>query len=194
VVKRQRWRFRRNVHHLPVHPLHHPPDRLQLYASIGIGHRNLRRHVEPSQSPLPRLELDERLGGSDGISASPGARAAFGPPAGGRAVLRALDRPPAWAVRREREGPSGASQEGSLEWKFSKGTTRRAGVSVVSTRAVWRVVHRAVANTHTTQPSASCAGSGRCRAARASESRCGPCVRGEHGRVWTPPNWSGPQR
>ena len=47
MVARQRCRFRRNVHHLPVHPLHHPPDGLQWYASIGIGHRNFRRHVEP---------------------------------------------------------------------------------------------------------------------------------------------------
>jgi hypothetical protein len=51
MVERQGCRFRRmrNVHlgHLPIHPLHHPPDGLQWYASIGIGHRNLRRHVEP---------------------------------------------------------------------------------------------------------------------------------------------------
>ena len=60
--------MRRNVHHLPIHPLHHPPDRLQRYASIGIGHGNLRRHVEPSQSRLPRLELDERLSRLKGIS------------------------------------------------------------------------------------------------------------------------------
>jgi hypothetical protein len=55
MVERPRCRFRRNVHHLPIHPLHHPPDRLQWYASIGIGHRNLRRHVEPSQSCLSCL-------------------------------------------------------------------------------------------------------------------------------------------
>src|SRR6267378_4555118 len=61
---------RRNVNlsPLPIHPLHHPPDGLQRYASIGIGHRNLRRHVEPSQSRLPRLELDERLSRLKGIS------------------------------------------------------------------------------------------------------------------------------
>jgi hypothetical protein len=47
-----------------------PPDGLQWYASIGIGHRNLRRHVEPSQSRLPRLELDERLGVGSGESAT----------------------------------------------------------------------------------------------------------------------------
>src|SRR6266849_332683 len=69
MVERQRCRYRRNIYHLPIHPLHHPPDGLQGYSSIRIGHRNLRRHVEPSQSRLPRLELDERLGGSDGISA-----------------------------------------------------------------------------------------------------------------------------
>jgi hypothetical protein len=47
MVERQRCRFRRNVHHLPINPLHHPPDGLQWYASIAIGQRNLRRHVEP---------------------------------------------------------------------------------------------------------------------------------------------------
>ena len=46
MVEQRRCRFRRNVHHLPIHPLHHPPDGLQGYSSIGIGHRNLRRHVE----------------------------------------------------------------------------------------------------------------------------------------------------
>src|SRR6266436_2905511 len=39
MVERQRRRYRRNVHHLhlPIHPLHHPPDRLQWYSCIGIG-------------------------------------------------------------------------------------------------------------------------------------------------------------
>jgi hypothetical protein len=69
MVERQRCRYRRNVHHLPIHPLHHPPDGLQGYSSIRIGHRNLRRHVEPQESRFPRLELDERLSGSDGINA-----------------------------------------------------------------------------------------------------------------------------
>jgi hypothetical protein len=47
MIERQRCRLRRNVHHLPIHPLRHPPDGLQRYASTRIGHRNLRRHVEP---------------------------------------------------------------------------------------------------------------------------------------------------
>ena len=47
--RRQQWRrFRRNVHRLLVQPVHHQADGLQRYADpIGVGRRNLRRHVEP---------------------------------------------------------------------------------------------------------------------------------------------------
>jgi hypothetical protein len=36
MVERQRYRFRRNVHHLPIHPLHHSPNSLQGYSSIRM--------------------------------------------------------------------------------------------------------------------------------------------------------------
>ena len=49
--RRQGCRFRRNIHRLlirPVQPVHHQTDGLQRYAvPFGLGHRKLRRHVEP---------------------------------------------------------------------------------------------------------------------------------------------------
>ena len=65
---RQGCRFRRNVHRLRVHPLQNLAHVLQRNAAIGIRDRHLGRHVEPQESRLPRLKLDERLGRLNGIS------------------------------------------------------------------------------------------------------------------------------
>jgi hypothetical protein len=43
-------------------PVHQRAQRLERDPVAFLGHFELGRHIEPQQSRLPRLELDERLG------------------------------------------------------------------------------------------------------------------------------------